>query len=79
MRRVLGNPDVESEVTQPIPDSGVTQGVQAILQGKYAEYRGSVKSYLWKKESRNYQAFLIMLDGKWTIIGALSWERGASL
>jgi hypothetical protein len=57
--REFGNPEIHSEISQPIPNCGPSQGVQDILRRKFPGYDGKVKAYVWKLKSRWCEAFIV--------------------
>ena len=77
--REFGNPAIHSEIGQPIPNCGPSQGVQDILRRKFPGYDGKVKTYVWKLKSRWCEAFIVSLNGTNRVIDALSWDEDMKL
>lgn len=75
LRVFLGEPFRDFAVAQPLPDTGVYQGVQRQLASKYPDYRADVRIMFWRRGERCYQAFFARPAGHWIVVDAVSWDE----
>jgi hypothetical protein len=72
----LGLPTSHRELTQPLPNIGISEGMQARLQEEYPGYVAVVRELRWKDGKRNFRALLVDSQGRWVILDALRWNEG---